>query len=195
MITSGFFGTSSNTGIIWYTPSNLGEITSDIIDISLSTNLPCEYELLIFGSIDDMTPAIGYNALNMGNPKDNKEYTYSVVAKYGILTSVRTFRFIAKRTEPEFITNGLIQFPTSTNIDYQLVIKEPRPTDVYTIIQGSLPTSLELTEDGRIVGVNPFDNSISSIVVQIDDGVYKTSKQFTLRASPNILEYLSLIHI
>lgn len=189
MITTGFFGTSSITGIIWYTPSNLGELSNDEIFISLSTNLPCTYELINFGSIDITAPFVGIDVMLMGNPKDNKEYSYTILAKYGILSSVRTFKFIAKRTEPKFITEDIIQLLPITSIDYAILIKEPRETDIYTIIDGELPESLSLTEDGHIVGINPFDNSISSFTIQIDDGYYQVSKQFTLRASPNILEY------
>jgi hypothetical protein len=189
MITSGFFGSSSNTGIIWYTPANLGEITSDFINISLSTNLPCEFELLVFGSVGDSAPTVALDAIMMGNPKDNKEYTYSILATCGIRSSVKTFKFIAKRTEPEFVTEHIIQLPSTTYLDYQILVKEPRDSDVYSIIEGELPPSLELTEDGRIVGANPFDNAISSVTIQIDEGYYQTSKQFTLRASPNVLEY------
>jgi hypothetical protein len=189
MITTGFFGTSLPTGIIWYTPNNLGEISSDEIFVSLSTNLPCTYEIILFGSIDIVAPFILGDVLYMGNPKDNNEYTYSILAKSGVLSSVRTFKFIAKRTEPKFVTEDIIQLSTSTEIDYQLIIMEPRETDIYTIIDGELPTTLLLTKDGRIIGTNPFDNSLSSFVVQIDDGVYRVTKQFTLRASPNVLEY------
>ena len=189
MITSGFFGSSTSTGIIWYTPTNLGELTSDDISISLSTNIPCEFELMVFGSVGNSAPTVALDAIMMANPKDNNEYTYSILAKCGLLTSVRTFKFIAKRTEPVFVTENIIQLPSSSEIDYQILVQEPRETDIFTLTSGELPNLLELTEDGRIVGPNPFDNSISSFTIQIDDGIYQVSKQFTLRSSPRVLEY------
>lgn len=120
------------------------------------------------------------------NVTETTDYTFSVEASNGELSTVQEFTFrVAPDLAPVWETEeGLILSKVSgLNVSYQLVANDPngRPL-TFTVQSGELPTGLTLSSSGLIAGKLAMveEDRIKTFTVRASDGAKYSDREFSI---------------
>lgn len=172
-------------------PSDLGTVgelqsfSTQVKAYSL-IDVPPTYSV-IAGSLPSgltLNPVNGYITGVVGNYETITPCVFTVQAADNQTTITKQFTITVNAVNdvPTWITANELGDMTVDFISIQLSVNDPDSTPTFTIVDGSLPSSVTLSSSGLISGANPRDNLTYTFTVEANDGVNQVQRQFTFVA-------------
>lgn len=171
---------------VWVTESNLGTfLTSNYLSVSIVATPVAPATSVSYSIVEGLLPpglVMNSSGLIQGIVSTSKNSTYSFIIKVTDNlgnTNLRQFYMIISYTlpEPVWVTpaGSLGSFPALVPVTYTLnaTAQLPATTVTYSLISGSLPTGLNLDENGVIYGTPNLvtGNTLSSFTVRATDNL------------------------
>lgn len=174
-----------NEAPVWITASDLGTVSGISFSKTLSASDNDSTSLSYFLAPGSSLPS-GLNLSNTGilsgtNPLTNTTYYFDVVVSDGVNTVTKTFYFYSFNAAPTWnTTSNLGRFNTNT-INIQLSASDSEGEVLtYSVVAGSLPSGLTLSNSGLISGSNPYTGSTSTFTVAVSDNANSVNREFTM---------------